>query len=236
MSNGFGTLVAYMATSDHDTLISDKWMADTVRINWIESTHKEIKSLKENRTWKSIPLKLLRIPCDLGSRIFPIESINPCATEGSEQATARSSTCRVWCIRYRDRREFVDVLPTVHRLRGVPARPRAMVIPRAVNFLSMTRAMPIGVGVINPDVCRLGRRRGVGIGVSTVYTHHYETHGSRQSKEQTRAWLTDARGLRLGEAKLLSGELGSITAHASFTSSARLNDVIPMGTQHRGTR
>ena len=84
--------------------------------------------------------------------------------------------------------------------------------------------------------CRLGRRRGVSIGVGTVCTHYYETHGSRQSKEQTHAWLIDARGIRLGEAKPWSSALGSITAHASFTSSTRLNDVIPMGTQHRGTR
>jgi hypothetical protein len=98
----------------------------------------------------------------------------------------------------------------------------------------MARAIPVGVGVVNPDVCRLGRRRGVGIGVSTVCTHHYETHGSRQSKEQTHAWLINARGIRLGEAKLWSGALGSITAHASFTSSTRLDDIIPMGTQHGG--
>jgi hypothetical protein len=53
---------------------------------------------------------------------------------------------------------------------------------RAVNFLFMARAISIGIGVVYPDVCRLGRRRGVGIGVSVVCTHHDETYGSRHSK------------------------------------------------------
>jgi hypothetical protein len=61
-------------------------------------------------------------------------------------------------------------------------------------------------------------------------------HGSRQSREQTHAWLIDARRIRLGEAKLWGGALGSITVHASITSPTRLNDIVPMGTQHRGTR
>jgi hypothetical protein len=42
----------------------------------------------------SIPFKLLRIPCDLRSTTFPIESIKPCTTVGSEQATVMSSTCQ----------------------------------------------------------------------------------------------------------------------------------------------
>jgi hypothetical protein len=50
------------------------------------------------------------------------------------------------------------------------------------------------------------------------------------------AWLVDARGIRLGEAKLWSGALGSIIAHASFASPTPLNDVIPMETQQRGAR
>jgi hypothetical protein len=96
-------------------------------------------------------------------------------------------------------------------------------------------AIPVGVGIVNPNVCRLGRRRGVGVGVGAVCARHDETHGSRQSVEQTHARLVDARGIRLSEAELWSGTLGSITAHASFTSAThRLNVVIPMGTKHRG--
>jgi hypothetical protein len=40
-------------------------------------------------------------------------------------------------------------------------------------------------------------------------------------------WLVDSQGIgpvRLDEAKLWSGALGSITAPASFTSNTRLND------------
>jgi hypothetical protein len=79
----------------------------------------------------------------------------------------------------------------------------------------MTKAIPVGVGIVNPNVSRLGRRRGVDIDVSAVCTHNDKTRGSRQSKEQ---------------------RLGSIAAHASFASLIRLNDVILMGTQHCGAR
>jgi hypothetical protein len=100
----------------------------------------------------------------------------------------------------------------------------------------MARAIPAGVGVVNAKVSRLGRRRGVGVGVSSVCAHHDETHSSRQSKEQTYARLVDARGIRLSEAKLWSGTLGSIAAHASFVSPIRPYDIISMGMQHRGAR
>jgi hypothetical protein len=65
----------------------------------------------------------------------------------------------------------------------------------------MARVIPVRIGVVNPYVCRLGRRRVVGIGVSAVCTHHDEIHGSRQGKEKVHAWLVDARGIR-GAARL----------------------------------
>jgi hypothetical protein len=45
----------------------------------------------------------------------------------------------------------------------------------AVNFHSMARAITVSVGVINPSVCRLVRRRDVGISFSAVCAHHGET-------------------------------------------------------------
>jgi hypothetical protein len=44
----------------------------------------------------------------------------------------------------------------------------------------------------------------------------------KAKNKQTHAWLVDARGIRLGEAKLWRGALESITAYARFTSLARL--------------
>jgi hypothetical protein len=93
-------------------------------------------------------------------------------------------------------------------------------------------AIPVHISVVTSNVCRWGRRRGVGIGVSAIYLYPSRRRPWQKSKQI--AWLVDARGIRLGEAKLWSGALGSITAHATFTSPTRLNDVIPMGTQHRG--
>jgi hypothetical protein len=48
----------------------------------------------------------------------------------------------------------------------------------------------------------MGRRRGVGIGVSAVCAHYDENHGSRRSKEQMHARLIDVRGMRMSEAEL----------------------------------
>jgi ribosomal protein S17E len=66
----------------------------------------------------------------------------------------------------------------------------------------MTRAILVDVGIVNSNVYQMGKRRGVGIGVSAVCAHHDETHGSRRSKEQTHARLIDARGMRMSKAKL----------------------------------
>jgi hypothetical protein len=56
----------------------------------------------------------------------------------------------------------------------------------------MAKVIPVGVGIANPKVCRQGRRRGVCTGEGAVCARHNETHGSRQSKEQTHARLVDA--------------------------------------------
>jgi hypothetical protein len=57
-----------------------------------------------------------------------------------------------------------------------------------------------------------------------------------KANNKMHAWLVDARGIRLGEAKLWSGALGSIIARTSFAGPTPLNDVVPMRTQHRGAR
>jgi hypothetical protein len=85
----------------------------------------------------------------------------------------------------------------------------------------MARAIPVGVGIVNPSVCRLARRRGAGIGVSAVCAHHDETHGSRQSKEQTCARLVDARGIRLRELNL-----GTQHRDARWDRTAYTKDVL----------
>jgi hypothetical protein len=63
---------------------------------------------------------------------------------------------------------------TLHKIIGIPAEPRALVIPTSFQLPSMAKAVPVGIGVANPDECCLGRPRGVGIVVSTVCTHHDE--------------------------------------------------------------
>jgi hypothetical protein len=49
---------------------------------------------------------------------------------------------------------LVDVLSHSALASGCP---ECWEYQRAVNFLAMARAIPIGIGVINPDVCRLRR-------------------------------------------------------------------------------
>jgi hypothetical protein len=72
-----------------------------------------------------------------------------------------------------------------------------------VSTLAMARAILVGIGIVDPNVCWLGGRRSVGVGASSVCAHHHdETHGSTQSKEQTHSRLVDARGVRFREAKL----------------------------------
>jgi hypothetical protein len=63
---------------------------------------------------------------------------------------------------------------------------------QVVNFLSKARAILVGVGIVYPNVYRMGRRRGVGIGVSAVCAHYDENH----------ARLIDVRGMRMSEAEL----------------------------------
>jgi hypothetical protein len=121
------------------------------------------------------------------STFFTIESIKPYAIEGSEEATARSSTwpaqkddlsvdltsadtslvCGVHDIEIVE--NLVDVLFPQCTGFGVSLQGlEHWKYQRAVNFLLMARAIPVGVGVANSDVCRLGRIRGVDIGVSTA--------------------------------------------------------------------
>jgi hypothetical protein len=59
----------------------------------------------------------------------------------------------------------------------------------------MARAIPVDLGIVNPNGCWLGSRQGVGIGISAVSAHHDYTHGSRQCKEQTYVWLVDVWGI-----------------------------------------
>jgi hypothetical protein len=54
LDNGIETPLAYQASSDPDTLTFDQAMADVDRDQWIESAHKEIKSLEENHTWEEV--------------------------------------------------------------------------------------------------------------------------------------------------------------------------------------
>jgi hypothetical protein len=55
-SNGIDPPLAFKASADPDTLSFDEAMADSDRIGWIESAHKEIKSLEENHTWKEVDI------------------------------------------------------------------------------------------------------------------------------------------------------------------------------------
>jgi hypothetical protein len=70
------------------------------------------------------------------------------------------------------------------------------------------QATTVHVGVVNLNVCRLGRRRGVGTGVSAIFAHQDETHMAADRAKNKHmhgwlaGWLVDARGIRLGEAKL----------------------------------
>jgi hypothetical protein len=61
------------------------------------------------------------------------------------------------------------------------------VSPTSGQFLFISIAIPVGVDIVDPSACWLGRRRAVviGIGVSAVYAPHDESHRSRQSKERT---------------------------------------------------
>jgi hypothetical protein len=62
----------------------------------------------------------------------------------------------------------------------------------------MARAIPVGVSIVNLNVCRLARRRGVGVSVGF-------SGGCAQvalGKERMHSRLVYVRGLRLSEADL----------------------------------
>jgi hypothetical protein len=66
----FDTPLVYKATSDPDTLSFDEAMADADRIQWIESAHKEIKSLEENHTWKEVDVSEAKTKILPGTWVF----------------------------------------------------------------------------------------------------------------------------------------------------------------------
>jgi hypothetical protein len=101
-------------------------------------------------------------------------------------------------------------------------------VARAVNFLSTVRVIPVDVSIFNPKVCRLVRRRSVGIGDSAVCATTKLT--AIDESKNKRMHDCSMHTFQQSEAKLWSG------AHAKSASLSRLNTVIPMRTQHCGAR
>jgi hypothetical protein len=59
----------------------------------------------------------------------------------------------------------VHDIEVVENLVDVLAKPWALVALRSGRFLFIARAIPVGVSIVNLNVCRLARRRGVGVSV-----------------------------------------------------------------------
>jgi hypothetical protein len=109
-------------------------------------------------------------------------------------------------------------------------------IDTVVNFLSIARAIPFGVGIVNLNVCRLGRRRGVSTGVSVVCAHHNEnTSADKAKNKRMHGWSMHEANVGRSEALERCTWIHHSTCEL-LPSPTRPNDVIPMGTQHLGAR
>jgi hypothetical protein len=87
-----------------------------------------------------------------------------------------------------------------------------MVAPTSGRLLFYNERDILSVYIINPSVCELAMRRGIGAGVSAVYATRDETHGEGKAKNKPHARPVDSRGIRLSEANLYGGTLGA-TGH-----------------------
>jgi hypothetical protein len=68
--NGLDTPLAFKASSDPDTLTFDEAMADPDRPRWIESAHKEIKSLEGNHPWEEVDVAEAKTKIMPGTWVF----------------------------------------------------------------------------------------------------------------------------------------------------------------------
>jgi hypothetical protein len=139
----------------------------------------------------STPLNILCFPCDLRTATSPIESRKLCATASDSDVVDLPVQKDVLPIDRTPLDTTIDTLIVygVHDIEIVEDLVDVLFPQCSGLGVSLQGLEPrehnerSTVGIVNRNVCPLGRRRGFVIGVSAVCAHHDETYGSRRSKE-----------------------------------------------------
>jgi hypothetical protein len=172
----------------------------------------------------SIPLQLLKIPCDLRSTTFPIESIKPHSRVGASESDVvnlsaqrddlpvdhtsvdTSLVCGIHDVEVVE--DLVDVLFPQSTGFGVSCKitSTGSTNERSTSFLWRERYYSAKASSIRMSVGQTTRRWHKHC---CSLPYHDETHGSRQNKGETHAWI---------EPKLWSDTHESIVSNASFAS------------------